>query len=148
MNLDAAHALATYTAGYAQLGHPHSLYGYVLEHGQPMPPGQVARFPGPGGFCFRNAGRLAQRHPARFAYCEGFALSASSVALGVHLLVHHAWVRDLRSGDVIETTWPDGGHSYYGFQFDVHCHAAALLDAGTWDVLDHLYRRHVTRSAR
>lgn len=147
MNLDAADTLATYTAGYQQLGHPTSLYAYVLEHGEPMAPGRLARFMGPTGFCFRNAGRLALRHPDRFAYCEGFALSVSSVNLGVHFLVQHAWVRDLKTGDLVETTWPDGGHSYYGIEFDTTCYAAAMVRCGTWDVLDHCYRPRDTRSA-
>lgn len=147
MNLDAAHTLATYTAGYEQLGQPGSAYAYVLEHGRPMEPGPLARHLGPTGFCFRNAGRIALRHPDRFAYCEGFALSTASHNLGVAFLVHHAWILDRRTGETVETTWPDGGHSYYGIEFDHTCYAAALVETGTWDVLDHVIRSERSRAA-
>lgn len=140
MNLDAAHTLATYTAGYEQLGQPGSVYAYVLEHGRPMEPGRLARHLGPTGFCFRNAGRIALRHPDRYAYCEGFALSVASERIGCAFLVQHAWILDRHTGETIECTWPDGAHSYYGIEFAAGCYREALTDCGTWDVLDHVIR--------
>lgn len=140
--------LAQETLAWETLGHRYSTHAYVLEHGRPM----VGGDPAPVGIrgaerqCFANAGRLAGRYPDRYAYCEGFALSRR---VGFVLLIHHAWVLDLEDqGRVREITWPHGGLSYFGIEFDPDCYQAATRQSETFDVLDHLARQRALRSDR
>lgn len=140
--------LAQETLAWETLGHRYSTHAYVLEHGRPMVGGAglPAVYRLPERQCFANAGRLAGSDPERFRYCEGFALSRR---VGFVLLVHHAWVLDLEDRvRVREITWPHGGLSYFGIEFDPDCYQAATNAAGTFDVLDHLARQAALRSDR
>ncbi len=99
----------TRVGGYACFEH------FVLENGRFMykvsnwlPPG-VKR--GRKKMCFQNAAHLVLEHPAKFAYCEGYAVTT------VHFPVLHAWVLD-RQGNVVDNTWDDGEH-YFGVAIDV-----------------------------
>jgi hypothetical protein len=88
-----------------------SMYELVLAAGRPMhaqePP--HPRLRGTIKQCYRNACLAVSRHPDRFLYCEGYAVSAIPTL--------HAWICD-HEGRAYELTWDAPGHSYWGITFD------------------------------
>jgi hypothetical protein len=66
---------------------------------------------GPAKQCYRNSAKLTHKDPARYRYCEGFALSTSLGPL------EHAWVEDSRDGLVIDRTWPQRSRGVFGRSF-------------------------------
>lgn len=62
--------------------------------------------------CFQNSLRLilANHH---LTYCEGYAQPATMPGW----VEHHAWCVDKR-GNVIDTTWREGGLEYFGLAFE------------------------------
>lgn len=63
--------------------------------------------------CYRNAFNASARHP-RFRYTEGYAFSG-------FFPVHHAWVTDIETGEIVDPTWVnleyDGPFIYLGLIF-------------------------------
>lgn len=82
-----------------------SVEQWVLEHGKfykpPVEGGRMTQ-----RYCFANAYVWAQRHGCR--YVEGYAIGMIPVL--------HAWCADA-SDNVIETTWEEPGHAYFGVSF-------------------------------
>jgi hypothetical protein len=53
--------------------------------------------------CYKNAFQVAWRHPHRFSYVEGLAISKK-----VGFPIDHAWVYDKLKKRFFEVTWDDG----------------------------------------
>ncbi|MFT3815623.1 MAG: hypothetical protein QM740_20040 [Acidovorax sp.] len=84
---------------------------------------------GPAKQCYRNAAQLAMDFP-ELTYVEG-------VAQGGSLLIPHAWCID-EEGRVVEVTWPDPGHAYWGAAYDTEFLIFWTLKQKTWGVLQEM----------
>jgi hypothetical protein len=87
-----------------------NLYDLVLSEGREMPH-ENAQFPQTGirKQCFTNAFFMMMREPERYVYCEGYAL-------GCVIPVHHGWVWDNYTKNIVDPTW-DKGFGYFGIPF-------------------------------
>lgn len=114
---------------------------FVLQEGKPMiwapKPKGVAY--GQVKQCFMNAAHLADRHPERYVYCEGYATSI--------LPMYHAWCWDLETERVVDVTWRESwtgethGHepehrNYYGVKFTLKVHDQLLLLTERYGIID------------
>lgn len=91
-------------------------HGYLFEHGkdcgpQHAPPEDIELPSREPKMCYVNAYLLADRHPERFSYVEGYAIAI--------IPVQHAWCMD-RQGHVIDPTPHWGkGKDYFGIEFSL-----------------------------
>ena len=83
-----------------------SMTDFVLRNGQPWKPGKDCWALGKRN-CFQHAAEAALMERS-LTYCEGYAI--------LIIPVLHAWLVD-SIGNVIETTWWEVGHAYYGIPF-------------------------------
>lgn len=127
---------------WAVLGHDSLVEGFVLEAAN------VERSGATRGsclgdsyrkakMCFSNAGK-AVTHSTNLPgsplidYCEGFAWRDS-----LRFPVHHAWLWDRDSDELIDTTWTDPEEcSYLGIAFSRSDLAHEVIAAGVWGLLD------------
>lgn len=83
---------------------------------------------GPVKNCFENSLSYALENGMGYLYCEGYAY-------GAVLPVMHAWVLHEETGDIIETTWRDGGTDYIGIAFDPHEALDRMLEQEVYGLL-------------
>jgi len=83
-----------------------SLSDFVLRNGRVFQPGDVCWALGKRN-CFQHSAVAAMEEKS-LTYCEGYAINIIPVL--------HAWLLG-PDGNVIETTWKEMGHAYYGIPF-------------------------------
>jgi hypothetical protein len=86
--------------GYCSMG------DFILRNGRVFHPGDICWALGKQN-CFQHAA-VAAMEERSLTYCEGYAISIIPVL--------HAWLLG-PDGKVIETTWKEMGHAYYGIPF-------------------------------
>jgi hypothetical protein len=121
---------------HTSVGHrPHAVYvnteDIVLRHGRPydgrpLPDGYE---PGEKKRCFSNA-LETMVDDFDLTYVEGFAISDGGL-----IAVHHAWCVD-EDGNVVDTTWPKPGGTYFGVPLDRDYVTAVVLAKGSDTVFD------------
>lgn len=131
--------LLTMLAKAVEQGNPkcpnHSIYRYVLLHGQfwtpqPLPAGFHRGIP---KTCFQQSQALAKQR--KLQYVEGYALPG----VGVGLAVLHGWCVD-GDGRVVDITWEKPGLAYCGVVLDLKLVKAQLKGTGLTSALDN-YKR-------
>ena len=105
----------------------------VLAHGKEYTP---PVYPRPEGIkkgkdkeCFRNSYLLAAQRG--WTYVEGFAIPHV-----VPAPLAHAWVVD-DGGNVIETTWYEPAHEYYGIALDMQFIHRVMFETSSYGALDY-----------
>lgn len=106
-----------------------SISDFVVQNGARMEyaplPNEITR--GPMKECYRNA--TAQcTHRERWIYCEGYACGI--------IPVMHAWCYDTQTGKVVDTTWRDNCHEYFGIVFKRTYVWRMMRLTGTYGVID------------
>ena len=81
---------------------------------------------GPIKLCFMNTLHLCLQQP-ELTYVEGWALNM--------IPAPHAWAVD-PGGRIIETTWREPGHEYFGIPFATSYARRAALESGFYGLLD------------
>jgi hypothetical protein len=121
--------IVTMLEGYAALEHFPSKF--ILKHGRLW---SAALLPdcfrqAPLGQCYRNATRLAMKHP-ELAYVEGYASHDGRFPL------QHAWTVDF-DGRVVDPTWekPDTSE-YFGIPFATCFLRKRMKETGIFGLLD------------
>lgn len=104
----------------------------VYETGMEFRPGSLAATLGQSGWCFKNAFDLTVQS-THLAYAEGWALSTHG------LPVQHAWCVT-ETGEVVETTWPEVGLSYFGIPFEKKSLVRYTLKTKVYGVFNDLMR--------
>ncbi len=117
--------------GWRSLGRVPLLDEFILRNGKPY---IAAKYKGARGVpkdCFKNTYDLLAARP-HLLYVEGYATRPT---LGI--LIHHAWLADPKSQEVIDPTWDYPEHcDYFGVPFT---HAEVLIEVlrnGTYCLLD------------
>jgi hypothetical protein len=89
------------------------IHDWITQHGRAFPTVRWDHsFRGDKQACFKNCLELAIPN-FDLRYAEGYAQDAS---IKSKLKFHHAWlVND--AGEVIDPTWPEGQHTYFGAVF-------------------------------
>ena len=107
---------------------------YVLHNGKVYKPKKLLKKYRRGKLkeCFTNAFFLAQRWQDELTYVEGYALSIIPIL--------HAWCVD-NKGNVIDNTWEEPGHSYFGVPFKWQYVFDTVLKKGTYGVIDNFEQR-------
>jgi hypothetical protein len=104
----------------------------VLRHGRPYDGRALPESyePGEKKQCFSNALDTMVSNPDDLTYVEGFAISDDGI-----IAVHHAWCVDV-DGNVVDTTWPEPGGTYFGVPLNRDYVTGVILAKRTDTVFD------------
>jgi len=114
----------------------HARIAHVLENGRFF---EASRKPKDIPFgrhkkCYSNSFRLALNNDA-LTYVDGFALTSLGDLNDEPLAIEHGWV--VRRQRVIDVTWRDVGHSYFGVVYSLR----EIADNGYFPLMDNIALR-------